>query len=154
MLFYSRGYSAARGLFRGETFVLSLFALLGMMVMIAAAASSRSTSASSSSACRSIAMVRDVPDLEPGDRGGDEILRARGAGVGILLYGMSMIYGATGSLDIVDVAQSARGRAGRPDDPDLRARVRRLRCRVQAGRGPYHMWVPDVYDGAPTPSLC
>ena len=36
MLFYSRGYSAARGLFRGETFVLTLFALLGMMVMIAA----------------------------------------------------------------------------------------------------------------------
>ena len=35
MLFYSRGYSAARGLFRGESFVLALFALLGMMVMIA-----------------------------------------------------------------------------------------------------------------------
>ena len=35
-LFYSRGYLAARGLFRGETFVLSLFALLGMMVMISA----------------------------------------------------------------------------------------------------------------------
>ena len=36
MLFYSRGYSAARGLFRGESFVLALFALLGMMVMIGA----------------------------------------------------------------------------------------------------------------------
>ena len=36
MLFYSRGYLAARGLFRGETFVLTLFALLGMMVMISA----------------------------------------------------------------------------------------------------------------------
>ena len=54
---------------------------------------------------------------------------------GMLLYGMSMVYGATGSLDLDAVTRAILGGAGQPDDPAVRPRVRRVGDRVQAGRG-------------------
>ena len=70
---------------------------------------------------------------------------------GMLLYGMSMIYGATGSLDIDAVAQGAGGRAaatGRSCCFGLVFVVSGIAFKL--GAVPYHMWVPDVYHGAPT----
>ena len=72
---------------------------------------------------------------------------------GMLLYGMSMIYGATGIARRSTASpQALRWRRRRqPHAAALRPGVRGLRHRVQAGRVPFHMWVPDVYHGAPTP---
>ena len=69
---------------------------------------------------------------------------------GILLYGMSMIYGATGSLDISVVARElATGTGNRPILLfGLVFVVSGIAFKL--GAVPYHMWVPDVYDGAPT----
>ena len=65
---------------------------------------------------------------------------------GLLLYGMSMIYGATGTLDINGVAatRSSPASANRID-PRVRARVRRRPAiAFKLGAVPYHMWMPDV----------
>jgi NADH-quinone oxidoreductase subunit N len=69
---------------------------------------------------------------------------------GILLYGMSMIYGATGSLDIAAVARALA--SGQGDRTILLFGLVFVVSGVafKLGAVPYHMWVPDVYDGAPT----
>ena len=70
---------------------------------------------------------------------------------GILLYGMSMIYGATGSLDIGIVAEALVDGRGEPDDPRSSGSCSWSPAMAfKLGAVPYHMWVPDVYDGAPT----
>ena len=70
---------------------------------------------------------------------------------GFLLYGMSMIYGATGSLDIAR-GRRRRSRTGQVNraGAGLRPGVRRRRLAFKLGAVPFHMWVPDVYHGAPT----
>jgi NADH-quinone oxidoreductase subunit N len=69
---------------------------------------------------------------------------------GILLYGMSMIYGATGSLDITVVARALAGGAGNRTILMFGLVFVVSGIAFKLGAVPYHMWVPDVYDGAPT----
>jgi NADH-quinone oxidoreductase subunit N len=73
---------------------------------------------------------------------------------GLLLYGMSMVYGATGSLDITEVARVTGQLAGAASDRTflvfgLVFIVAGLAFKI--GVAPFHMWIPDVYHGAPTP---
>ncbi len=150
MLFYSRGYSTARGLFRGETFVLSLFALLGMMVMIAAGSF---ITLYLGLELLSLSLYAMVAMYRTSNRATEAAMKYFVLGAlasGILLYGMSMIYGATGSLDIVTVAKTLA--TGQGERTILIFGLVFLVSAVafKLGAVPYHMWVPDVYDGAPT----
>ena len=71
---------------------------------------------------------------------------------GMLLYGMSMVYGATGSLAIAEIAQPHRRRARRSDAILVFGLVFIVAgIGFKLGAVPFHMWVPDVYQGAPTP---
>jgi NADH-quinone oxidoreductase subunit N len=150
VLFYSRSYLAARGLFRGETFVLMLFALLGMQVLITAnnfLTLYLGLELMSLSLYALVALQRDEP--APSEAAMKYFVLGALAS-GILLYGMSMIYGAAGTLQIDLVAQAL---AVNTDNRALL--IFGLVFVVSAiafklGAVPYHMWVPDVYQGAPT----
>jgi NADH-quinone oxidoreductase subunit N len=150
VLFYSRGYLAARGLFQGETFVLMLFALLGMQVLITAnhfLTLYLGLELMSLSLYALVALQRD--EVAPSEAAMKYFVLGALAS-GILLYGMSMVYGATGTLQIDLVAQAL---AVGGDNPTLL--IFGLVFVVSAiafklGAVPYHMWVPDVYQGAPT----
>ncbi len=150
VLFYSRTYLALRGLFRGETFVLMLFALLGMQVLITAnhfLTLYLGLELMSLSLYALVALQRD--EAAPSEAAMKYFVLGALAS-GILLYGMSMIYGATGTLQIDLVAHSL---AGAGDNRVLL--IFGLVFVVSAiafklGAVPYHMWVPDVYQGAPT----
>ena len=150
VLFYSRSYLAARGLFRGETFVLMLFALLGMQVLITAnnfLTLYLGLELMSLSLYALVALQRD--EAAPSEAAMKYFVLGALAS-GILLYGMSMIYGATGTLQIDLVAQAL---AVNTDNRALL--IFGLVFVVSAiafklGAVPYHMWVPDVYQGAPT----
>jgi NADH-quinone oxidoreductase subunit N len=150
-LFYGRQYFALRGLFRGETFVLMLFATLGMMVMVSA---NHFLVLYMGLELMSLSLYALVA-LHRADPGASEaamkyfVLGAMASG--LFLYGTSMIYGATGVLDIDLVMQST-----------LSGEANRLLLvfglvfilsgiAFKLGAVPYHMWVPDVYQGAPTP---
>ena len=150
MLFYSRSYMIARGIFRGDVFVLTLFALLGMQVMITGnnfLTLYLGLELLSLSLYALVAAQRDDP------RGAEAAMKYFVLGAlasGMLLYGLSMIYGTTGSLDLATVARAIYGR----HESTLLLTfglvfvVSGLAFKLAVV--PYHMWVPDVYDGAPT----
>ena len=149
-LFYSRSYLVARGLFRGDVFVLTLFALLGMQVMITGSnflTLYLGLELMSLSLYALVAAQRDHP------RSTEAAMKYFVLGAlasGMLLYGLSMIYGATGSLDLDTVARTIyeRRASGVLLTFGLVFVVSGLAFKLAVV--PYHMWVPDVYDGAPT----
>jgi NADH-quinone oxidoreductase subunit N len=150
MLVYSRVYLVARGLFRGETFVLTMFALLGMMVMISAGSFLTLYLGLELMSLSLYALVAAQRDSDVAVEASMKYFVLGSLASGLLLYGMSMIYGATGSLDINRVAATVY--SGHADRTIL---VFGLVFVVSAiafklGAVPYHMWIPDVYEGAPT----
>ncbi len=150
MLFYSRSYLVARGLFRGETFVLTLFALLGMMVMISAGSFLTLYLGLELQALSLYAMVAMYRSSNNAAEAAMKYFVLGALASGMLLYGMSMVYGATSSLDIVTVAQAIA--AGRGNHALLVFGLVFVVSGIafKLGAAPYHMWVPDVYHGAPT----
>ena len=149
-LFYSRAYLAARGLFRGETFVLMLFTLLGMMVMISANSFLTLYLGLELQALSLYAMVAMHRTSNDASEAAMKYFVLGALASGMLLYGMSMVYGATGSLDIYRIAQAVlRGSENRAILLfGLVFIVSGIAFKL--GAAPYHMWIPDVYHGAPT----
>jgi NADH-quinone oxidoreductase subunit N len=150
MLIYSRGYNQARGMNRGEFNTLALFATLGMLVMISASHFLTLYLGLELLSLALYAMVAMARDSAPATEAAMKYFVLGALASGMLLYGMSMLYGATGTLDIAEVAtRTMEGQA------DLAILVFGL-VFVVAGIGfklgavPFHMWVPDVYHGAPT----
>ena len=150
MLFYSRSYLMARGLFRGETFVLTLFALLGMEVMISG---NNFLTLYLGLELLSLSLYALVA-LGRTHAGAAEaamkyfVLGALASGM--LLYGLSMIYGATGSLDIDLVAHAVLSKQSNALLLTFGLVFVVSGIAFKLGVVPYHMWIPDVYDGAPT----
>ncbi len=150
VLFYSRTYLAARGLFRGETFVLMLFALLGMQVLITAnnfLTLYLGLELMSLSLYALVALQRD--EAAPSEAAMKYFVLGALAS-GILLYGMSMIYGATGTLQIDLVAQALAVNTANHALLIFGLVFVVSAIAFKLGAVPYHMWVPDVYQGAPT----
>ncbi len=150
MLVYSRSYLMARGLFTGEFLALVLFATLGMMVMISASNFLSLYLGLELLALSLYALVALQRDSAIATESAMKYFILGAMASGFLLYGMSMLYGATGSLDVNNVADVIRH--GAPNKPllvfGLAFVVAGLAFKL--GAVPFHMWVPDVYHGAPT----
>jgi NADH-quinone oxidoreductase subunit N len=150
VLVYSRDYMVARDLDKGEYYLLVLFATLGMMVMISAYSFLTvylGLEMLSLSLYAMVAIDRDSP------RATEAAMKYFVLGAlasGLLLYGMSMIYGATGTLELGAVAQSIH--EGNSNRAILVFGLVFLVAGIafKLGVVPFHMWIPDVYHGAPT----
>jgi NADH-quinone oxidoreductase subunit N len=152
-LLYSRQYMADRGLLRGEFVTLLLFALLGMMVMISAASFLTLFLGLELMSLCLYALVALNRDSALSTEAAMKYFVLGALSSGLLLYGMSMIYGATGTLGIYEVAEHASRMVGSTHDKrflvfGLVFLVAGLAFKV--GVVPFHMWIPDVYHGAPT----
>ncbi|CAB1368127.1 NADH-quinone oxidoreductase subunit NuoN [Denitratisoma oestradiolicum] len=150
VLVYSRGYLAARKLDKGEFYLLVLFATLGMMVMIS---SSHFLTMYLGIELLSLSLYALVAIDRDSARATEAAMKYFVLGAlasGLLLYGMSMIYGATGSLEVGVVAQSIYG--GGANKTVLIFGLVFLVAGIgfKLGVVPFHMWIPDVYHGAPT----
>jgi NADH-quinone oxidoreductase subunit N len=150
MLVYSRPYIAARGMFRGEFFVLVLFATLGMMVMISANHLLTLYLGLELLSLSLYALVALQRDSAVATEAAMKYFVLGSLASGMLLYGMSMLYGATGTLGVPQLAEIILA-GGAKEIALVFALVF-----IVAGLGfklgavPFHMWVPDVYHGAPT----
>jgi NADH-quinone oxidoreductase subunit N len=150
-LCYARRYLETRGLFRGEFFVLAMFSLLGMMIQMSAASFLSLYLGLELMSLSLYALVALQRESNGPAEAAMKYFVLGALASGLLLYGLSMIYGATGSLDIDTVARmTAGGRANRLLLVfGLVFVVSGIAFKL--GVAPYHMWVPDVYQGAPTP---
>ena len=148
-LVYSRRYLEERGLLTGEYFALTLFALLGMMVMISAnhlLSLYLGLELLSLSLYALIAMNRDS---SASTEAAMKYFVLGAMASGLLLYGMSMIYGATGTLELTELA-SRISRGGPPPMVLIFGLVFLVAgLAFKIGVVPFHMWIPDVYHGAP-----
>ncbi|MBI1174733.1 MAG: NADH-quinone oxidoreductase subunit NuoN [Sideroxydans sp.] len=150
MLVYSRNYLMVRGLFTGEFMVLALFSLLGMMVMISASHFLTLYLGLELMSLALYAMVALQRDSAIATEAAMKYFILGALASGLLLYGMSMLYGATGSLEVAAVSNAITH--GVPNKEllvfGLVFVVAGLAFKL--GVVPFHMWVPDVYHGAPT----
>ncbi|OQX44378.1 MAG: NADH:ubiquinone oxidoreductase subunit N, partial [Candidatus Sedimenticola endophacoides] len=147
---YAKDYLRDRDIFKGEFYVLGLFAVLGMMVMISANSFLTIYLGLELLALSLYALVAFNRDSVQGSEAAMKYFVLGALASGMLLYGISMVYGATGSIEFGAVSQALAN-----SGVDKRVLVFGLVFVVigmafKFGAVPFHMWVPDVYHGAPT----
>ena len=150
-LVYGRPYAADRDMLRGgELFTLSLFSLLGMFVMISGNNFLVLYLGLELLTLSSYALVALRRDNGVATEAAMKYFVLGALASGFLLYGLSMLYGATGSLDINTVFQVVA--SGQVKHQVLVLGLVFVVCGLafKLGVVPFHMWIPDVYQGAPT----
>ena len=148
-LLYSRDYLERRGILKGEYYVLALTALLGTFVMVSAASLLTMYIGVELLALSLYAMVAFDRDSGVAAESAMKYFVLGAIASGALLYGMSMIYGMTGTLAFGELAATLH--AGPPLGVVLGIVFIVVGVSFKFGAVPFHMWVPDVYHGAPTP---
>ena len=147
-LLYSRGYLEARGLLKGEYYVLVLTALLGIFVIASAGSLLAVYIGVELLALSLYALVAFDRDSGVAAESAMKYFVLGAIASGCLLYGMSLIYGMGGSLLLADLAQHLHGE---PSAGLLMGVVFLVvGIAFKFGAVPFHMWVPDVYQGAPS----
>ena len=150
MLIYSRAYLTLRGLFSGEFLALTLFATLGMMVMISANHFLTLYLGLELLSLSLYAMVALQRDSAIATEAAMKYFILGALASGLLLYGMSMLYGATGSLELGVVSQAIQSGGTNKTLLVFGLVFVVSGLAFKLGAVPFHMWVPDVYQGAPT----
>ncbi len=150
-LVYGRPYAADRGMLRGgEFFTLSLFALLGMFIMISANNFLVLYLGLELLTLSSYALVALRRDHGVATEAAMKYFVLGAMASGFLLYGLSMMYGATGSLDIGQVFKAVNSGQIRHQVLVFGLVFIVAGLAFKLGVVPFHMWIPDVYQGAPT----
>lgn len=144
---YSRQYLIDRNLFKGEFFVLGLFAMSGMMVMVSAHNFLTLYLGLELLSLSMYAMVAMQRDSVKASEAAMKYFVLGAIASGMLLYGMSIIYGVTGSLDLAAIATAIT-------ESNMLLRFGLVFILIglafKLGAVPFHMWLPDVYQGSPT----
>lgn len=150
MLVYSRTYLMVRGLFTGEFLALALFATLGMMVMVSASNFLTLYLGLELLALSLYAMVALQRDSSVAIESAMKYFILGALASGLLLYGMSMLYGATGTLDVNGISNAIQHGVHNKALLVFGLVFIVAGLAFKLGAVPFHMWVPDVYHGAPT----
>jgi NADH-quinone oxidoreductase subunit N len=147
---YSREYLQRRDLFKGEYFVLALFALLGVMVLISAASLLTVYLGIELMSLSLYGLVAFDRDNGVAAESAMKYFVLGAIASGMLLYGMSMIYGVTGSLELSVIASRVTEIGAGNIGLAFGLAFLVVGVAFKFGAVPFHMWVPDVYHGAPT----
>jgi NADH-quinone oxidoreductase subunit N len=147
---YAKDYLRERDLFKGEFYTLGLFAVLGMSIMVSANSFLTIYLGLELLALCLYALVAFDRKSANGAEAAMKYFVLGALASGMLLYGISMIYGATGTLQFDELAQVVQ-------KGDLNRLVMIfgivflvIGLAFKLGAVPFHMWVPDIYHGAPT----
>ncbi|MCX4188756.1 NADH-quinone oxidoreductase subunit NuoN [Methylophaga sp. OBS3] len=150
VILYCGRYLQERNLRSGEFYVLALFSTLGMLVMVSGHTMLTLYLGLELMSLCLYAMVAMHRDSVIATEAAMKYFILGALASGMLLYGMSMIYGVTGSLDIAEIANAV-------SQPDANLTVLSfalvfivIGIGFKFGAVPFHMWLPDVYHGAPT----
>ncbi len=152
-LVYTRHYLKAHDLLRNEYFVLALMSILGMMVMVSGHSLLTLYLGLEIMSLSLYALIATARDRASAIEAALKYFVLGAIASGLLLYGMSMIYGISGSLDIAQISSFASASTlGSQQTLILNFGLVFLVIGVafKLGAVPFHMWVPDVYQGSPT----
>jgi NADH-quinone oxidoreductase subunit N len=152
-LVYSRKYATDRGMLSGnlggEFYVLALFSMLGQMIMISGNSMLSIYLGLELMSLSLYALVALRRDHATSTEASMKYFILGSLASGFMLYGISMIYGATGALNLPDIA--ARAATGANSTILVFGLVFLVAgMAFKLGAVPFHMWVPDVYQGSPT----
>jgi NADH-quinone oxidoreductase subunit N len=147
---YARPYIGAREMLKGEFFTLSLFSLLGVCVMVAANNFLVVYLGLELMSLSLYALVALRRDHATSTEAAMKYFVLGALASGFLLYGLSMMYGATGSLDIQTVYGVVESGTANQSVLAFGLVFIVAGLAFKFGASPFHMWVPDVYHGAPT----
>ena len=150
VLVYGRSYSEERNLLRGEFLALALFGTVGMMVMVSANHLITLYIGLELLSLCLYALIALHRDSAEATEAAMKYFVLGALASGILLYGMSLLYGLTGTLELAGIRQSVSGFSA--DDLPLAVALILVIVGLlfKLGAVPFHMWVPDVYAGSPT----
>ena len=148
---YSKAYLRDRQLFRGEYYVLGMTAVTGMMVLVSAHSLLTVYLGLELLSLSLYALVAMHRDSVFASEAAMKYFVLGALASGILLYGMSMLYGVTGTLDLAVLAEAVESRTDQNIVLVLGLVFVMVGVSFKLGAVPFHMWVPDVYQGAPTP---
>ena len=148
---YSRDYLEREGLYKGEYFILGLFALLGIMVMISANSLLILYLGLELLSLALYALVAFDRESSIAAESAMKYFVLGAIASGTLLYGISVLYGITGTVDIGELGAYFSGGEGPQVAALLGLAFVIVGVAFKFGAVPFHMWLPDVYQGARTP---
>lgn len=151
VFWYARTYLAVRNISIGETYLLGLLSILGMMVLVSSHNFLSLFLGVELSALPVYAMVALWRNSLDGSEAAMKYFIIGSLASGMLLYGLSMLYGATGSLDMDQVAIAVASTTTNNMLLMFGLVFVLAGIAFKFGAAPFHMWVPDVYTGAPSP---
>ncbi len=149
-LIYARSYLADRGLWAGEFYLLVLFAVLGMSILVSAGNLIIIYLGLELMALSTYALVALHRDNRRASEAAVKYFVLGALASGMLLYGMSMIFGATGTLDLSAIAAAYGANETTNSLMAFGTAFIVVGLAFKLGAAPFHMWLPDVYQGAPT----
>ena len=148
---YSREYLLARNIFKGEFYVLGLFSIVGMMLMVSANNLLMLYLGLELLSLCLYALVAFNRDNGDASEAAMKYFVLGAIASGMLLYGMSILYGLSGSLQLSEIAQAVSQSDGAQSIGMIFALVFIVvALAFKLGAVPFHMWMPDVYHGSPT----
>lgn len=148
-LMYARPFISERNMMRGEYYLLTLFSVLGMMIMVSAGSLLVIYLGLELLSLSLYALVALQRDSKPASEAAVKYFVMGGLASGFLLYGISLVYGITGSILISDIAIYLNN-----NDANLMIQFGLVFIVVgiafKFGAAPFHMWLPDIYHGSPS----
>jgi NADH-quinone oxidoreductase subunit N len=147
---YSRNYLKNRGIYKGEYFVIGLFGILGMQVMVSSYHFLTLYLGLEILALSLYAMVAFHRKDGIASEAAIKYFVLGAIASGMLLYGISMVYGVTGNLGFAEVSQFAMDKSNDKTVLAFGLVFIIVGIAFKLGAAPFHMWLPDVYHGAPT----
>lgn len=148
---YAKQFLKGRNIPRGEYYVLGLFAVIGMMVMASAYTFLTIYLGLELLSLSLYAMVALQKDSRLAVEASMKYFVMGAMASGLLLYGISMVYGMTGSINIMDISHVLQQTSPHQEAALLLGLIFILSGLIfKFGGVPFHMWVPDVFQGAPT----
>ena len=147
---YSKDYLKDRNIFKGEFYVLGLFGALGMMIMVSAHSLLTLYLGLELLSLSLYAMVAINRDSSVATEAAMKYFVLGAIASGMLLYGMSMVYGVSGTLDIGVLASTLAQQESMHIGLVFGLVFIIVGLAFKLGAVPFHMWIPDVYQGSPT----
>jgi len=147
---YSRQYVFERKIYRGEYYILSLFSIFGMMILISAKNFLSLYLGIELFALPLYALITIAKEDKVAPEAAIKYFVMGALASGMLLYGISLLYGVTGSFDMGEIATELFYQSA-PTHPALLLGMVLIVVGLafKFGAVPFHMWLPDVYQGAP-----